>query len=34
MMARTFFLTQLKAKNNLTFQNFLGEESEEEFDED
>ena len=33
-MARTFFSTQLKGKNKLTFQNFLEEESEEESNED
>jgi hypothetical protein len=32
MMARTFFAAQLKAKSNLTFQNFVEEESEEESD--
>jgi hypothetical protein len=32
MMARTFFSVQSKTKSNLTFQNFLKEESKEEFD--
>ena len=34
MMPRTFFLSQLKAKSTLTFQNFLEDDSEEEFNED